>query len=517
MKLAFNRHFFVSKSSVLGLLFFLSLMVPIWVLAQTPEAALKQANDALRAGQSAFFNAKWEIVKEHLQTAGQAISELEAAAPNHAQLGSLKTRHQKLEGDLAKRVGSTSPAAASSTAPAKAPPPPAASTPNLPRNTREALRVFGNEIKSLDEYHRGRLQKAMDTGPSDDLVSLIQWMTQRLDQAQEQAKKLKELAASEGAGEHPQILEIAKRWEEIQQSLRSMTAQAQSGSKQPAIPSGPADAIISLWNSLREEWFNPLQGLAYESGMESMQQAYAKLAEYRSNVLPDALKTISEFEKTYGTDRDAIEKKLKTNQPGLAWEEIKREMKHVDNAIEHLYRRTGEELQSAIDALSSQHDFFRLAKHGELLQLHTLAKTYAVGKVTIPDVPKLLQQDKKALDAKIAAAKWPSCQGDKALRAGVESYLKERWIKDSKHGYSLVGFSVTGTWSVQSRSITKTPTSYGIPVTVAFQTAEDKNDKVARMFELTLRTPVSGKPEMKPPFDSDTVGNSALIAEKSVR
>jgi len=169
-----------------------------------------------------------------------------------------------------------------------------------------------------------------------------------------------------------------------------------------------------------------------------------------------------------------------------------------------------------LSGLDGNHDFFRLQRHIELLATYEIARATAADPSAVPDVPAIVAADTKAYMEKINQVEWPECLGNPDTRKGAKAYLIENWEKDPKHNYTLLGFAITGDWSVQSRTL-GAPTSYGIPVKVALQEPQDKEAGLARVFDLTLRTEVSDKPEKTPPFVSDTVGNSWYVLASKVK
>jgi hypothetical protein len=92
---------------VIGIVLSLNLAA----LAQEDAKALaKDANQELRTSESLVFKGQLEEAQTHLNTAGELIAKLKSVDPNFSQLKTLEQKYAKLQKELEKRQGKTTPA-----------------------------------------------------------------------------------------------------------------------------------------------------------------------------------------------------------------------------------------------------------------------------------------------------------------------------------------------------------------------------------------------------------------------
>lgn len=495
-------------------LFFIAAMSFCFHIAIADEAAhLKAANDALRQAQNAMFSGNIEEASQKLTDAGEAITALKGENPDSPQLKTLENKASKLKTDIERRL--TSPTSTSTASAAASEP--SASTPALPRNTREAHRLLERELQSLETSQKNRLERVISGESTEGDASFVaQSVERKIKEAGELLASLKETAQKDNVSDHPTISAATKRAQAVTKATHELIGRALETGAKPEVATSDLTAMPELLERFRTDWLNPITNLAYEQELEKVTEAWHKLKQYNEEIRPSIQSQIDAFAAKHGSDRDAIEKALGESAPGIAWEEIQREMKRLDKFPSEIHVRVMDQLQNMLSGLDRNHDFFRLQRHTDLLAIHEIAAATAADPTAVPDVPAIVEADKKAYMEKINQAEWPECLGDPDIRKGAKAYLIGNWEKDPKHQYTLIGFAITGDWSVQSRTL-GAPTSYGIPVKVALQEPQDKEAGLARVFDLTLRTEVSDKPEKTPPFVSDTVGNSWYVLASKVK
>lgn len=482
--------------------------------AVADEAAqLKTANDALRQAQNAMFSGKIEEASLKLADAEEAITALKGENPNSPQLKTLENKVSKLKSDIERR---TSTPAAKSTASAAATPS-SSQAPALPRNTREAHRLIEREIQALETTHKTRLERVLSGESTEGDASFVtQSVQRRIKEAGELLASLEDAAGKDNASGHPTVVAMKKRVQAVTKSTQQLIDRVMAAGATPEPDAADLTAMQELLEHFRTDWHNPIVNLSYESDLDKVTEAWHKLNQFNKEVRPSIQSRIDAFASKYGSDRDTIEEALGESAPGIAWSDIQREMKRLDSLPSEIHVRVMDQLQNMLSGLDGNHDFFRLQRHIELLATYEIARATAADPSAVPDVPAIVAADTKAYMEKINQVEWPECLGNPDTRKGAKAYLIENWEKDPKHNYTLLGFAITGDWSVQSRTL-GAPTSYGIPVKVALQEPQDKEAGLARVFDLTLRTEVSDKPEKTPPFVSDTVGNSWYILASKVK
>jgi hypothetical protein len=91
----------------IGLFLSLNLAAPAQEDAKT---LAKDANQELRTVESLVFKGQPDEAQTHLKTAGELIAKLKSVDPNFSQLKTLEQKYAKLQKDLEKRQGKTTPA-----------------------------------------------------------------------------------------------------------------------------------------------------------------------------------------------------------------------------------------------------------------------------------------------------------------------------------------------------------------------------------------------------------------------
>lgn len=493
------------------LLFFAAMSFCFHTAIADEAAQLKAANDALRQAQNAMFSGKIEEASKKLEDAGEAIAALKEENPDSPQLKTLENKVSKLKSDIERR---TSTPAATSTAAAT---PSSSQAPALPRNTREAHRLIEREIQALETTHKTRLERVLSGDSTEGDASFVtQSVQRRIKEAGELLASLEDAAGKDNASDHPTVVATRKRVQAVTKATQELIDKVMAAGATLEPEASDLTAMQELLEHFRTDWHNPIVNLSYESDLDKVTEAWQKLEHFNKAVRPSIQAQIDAFASKYGSDRDTIEEALGESAPGIAWSDIQREMKRLDSLPSEIHVRVMDQLQNMLSGLDGNHDFFRLQRHIELLATYEIARATAADPSAVPDVPAIVAADTKAYMDKINQVEWPECLGNPDTRKGAKAYLIENWEKDSKHNYTLLGFAITGDWSVQSRTL-GAPTSYGIPVKVALQEPQDKEAGLARVFDLTLRTEVSDKPEKTPPFVSDTVGNSWYILASKVK
>lgn len=497
----------------LSILLFVSALAFTFHATSADEAVhVKAANDALRQSQNAMFSRKFDEALQKLSIAEEAIAALEAENPENTQLKTLRNKASKMKTDLERKLASSTPGPSASAGAN----PSVGSTAALPRDTREAHRLLEKAIQSLETSQKKRLEKVISGESTEGGASFVaQSVERKIKEAGELATALEEAANKDNAIQHPTVVSAIAQTRSVTKAIEDLIRTVLSAEQAPEVDASSLTAMPELLERFRTEWLNPIVNAAYEQDFAKTQEAWQKLEHFNKAVRPSIQAQIDAFAAKYGSDRDAIEKALGDSAPGIAWDDIRRELKRLDGLPSEIHVRVMDQLRNMITALDRNHDFFRIEQQQDTLAVYGIALATATDPATVPDVPAIIEADTKAWADKISQVEWPECMGDSETQKAAKAYLLEHWEKDPKHHYTLIGFAITGDWSVQTRSL-GSPTSYGIPVKVALQEPQDKEAGLARVFDLTLRTAVSDKPEKTPPFVSDTVGNSWYIRASKV-
>lgn len=151
-----------------------------------------------------------------------------------------------------------------------------------------------------------------------------------------------------------------------------------------------------------------------------------------------------------------------------------------------------------------------------------LAKQYDAANAVVQRVAGSLDQQiaaqMKVFGKKIDSHTFPKQAGNAPSGAKNLTKVAKKWFEASKdwgsretNPYKILKVVVTGPWSVQKKNILGEPIMYGLPVHIAVQLQKDKDQNMARVFSLTLRTDEMKGVKKEPPFNHATVGSSYFI------
>jgi hypothetical protein len=162
----------------------------------------KEADKTLRGAERLMFNGKNAEALEQLNAAGALLKKIEEADAGHKNLKTLRNKYEKLQKDLARRMGTGEPA--SGAAPAAADKPKADKPATLPYPVREAMKEFQDTQRAVESSYRMiENSKTMELSKSvEDYYADIEKLFPALEAA---LKKVREVAAEKGVESHPDL------------------------------------------------------------------------------------------------------------------------------------------------------------------------------------------------------------------------------------------------------------------------------------------------------------------------
>lgn len=175
-----------------------------WVAAPASAAGVddwvKEADKTLRNAERLMFSRKHTEALEQLSAADALLKKIEEADAEHAKLKTLRSKCEKLQKDLDRRMGTGE--SAPGAAPAAADKPKADKP--LPYPVREAMKEFQDTQRSIESSYRMiENSKTMELSkPVEDYYADIEKQFPALEAA---LKKVRELAAEKGVESHPDL------------------------------------------------------------------------------------------------------------------------------------------------------------------------------------------------------------------------------------------------------------------------------------------------------------------------
>ncbi len=508
---------------LLTIFFCLFLLNSTFSAAQDAKELEKQFNAKMRSAQSAFFNGKLEESAAGLKESKEILESLKKLDPEHRQIKTFENKLAKQQKDLDRKLGKSADSKASESAAKNTP----SKTPAvrklsklLPRLTAMEVSEIRRTLDSLEGFEKDKMGRMQNGESLDNIERSFTSIREKIDSLQPQLEQARGVAAKEEATEHPDFLAVIERVEKV--SIWAENELKVTREKTAGLLAAKASAeksvenLKKLWEDYENKYFREITNLSYQDDLEKISEAFVLIGEWTKKK-PEVEQVIASFEKEFGNSRDEIEKSTGTMQAVYPWENFKKALEEMENIPKRLAQTVNGKIEMEISALESRHDFYRLEGHATIRKLEDFCKKHVKDYKPNPSLPKLLADDVKKLESKVAKRVWPACKGASGDRAGALEYFKNTWGKDEKRPYTVLGTVVTGDWSVQKKDIHGKPIMYGLPVLLAAQRPEDKEHGLARVFILTVRTPESAGAKMSPPFSSDTVGDSYFIHASKIK
>ncbi len=160
----------------------------------------KGADKTLRSAERLMFNGKNDEAAEQLKAADALLKKIETADAEHKDLKTLRGKYEKLEKDLARRMGTGE----SGSTPAAADKPTGEKAAALPRLAREAMRDF-QKIKSSIDHAYSMIETSKTTELSKPVEAHFADIEKQIPALEEALKKVREAAAKESVTSHPDL------------------------------------------------------------------------------------------------------------------------------------------------------------------------------------------------------------------------------------------------------------------------------------------------------------------------
>ncbi|PTN35146.1 hypothetical protein [Desulfonatronum sp. SC1] len=496
----------------------------VWILelpAGDVKAMERQVSNDLRRAEGLFFSGKFEDTDSMLGSIEEMINKIKQQDPDNVPVRSLEQRLNRQRADLSRRWSGPETEKKSVEAEVQASPPSSIDRPaDLPRNTRQAVRDLDRAIGSIETSDKDRLSRLKQGHNLDRLDTILADIQSKLDNLPVLFEQVQAAADGDGASDHPDIGERREKIKSVVQwagqemsEVRSQAEQRLAGTKSAE---QDADALRTIYQEYDAQYFSPVNNLSYEHAVEKIIEAFNLFEKYSADK-GRIEKMLVDFESKYGDTRQQVDQSTGDMAHGRAWENLKRAMDSMDQVPARLAQGLKSAIDLELEMLPRRHDFYRLERHEEIGKLVSYQKKYAPQEPGMGDIDAVLASDLKQFEQAIDRREWPACQGNISDRQGALDYFKQTWGQNPDHNYQVLGTVITGEWSVQERDLTGRPVMYGLPVLLAVQKPEDRAKGLARVFILTVRTPESASPEMKPPFTSDTVGDSYFVRAKKIK
>ncbi len=509
-----------------------------------PDTWARTANTEFRAAQSLFHNGKRQESMAKLSEVHRLVGQIRAANPEDPRLGGLQNQINRLKADLERRLGGSidldqgvliQAAAAPIAAPATAAP--ATSPARLPHYADLAMSSATRALGSVKGPY-SRFDYYREQGDYDAILKSLDSIDETLAEVPESIEEARRLAAERGITEYPGFDEAYAQLEQEkersaqtrQQTLRQASAAADASDS----VTGDIETFAAACDRWQAMLLKDIYGHAQSfTELEEARAFLERIEAFEKEELPAARQTLTQFAATYGSDRDAIDRKVEAlgytgnRRPGARYEEV---VTGIDNLQKTRAATAGDLLRRAqedLDDLPRAHDFFRAERRARARAFAEMAARYdgESGEIRqfLADLPARLDADIKAMNARIDARTWPgSIAGKRAEQeAGLDYFKKDSdWgarpgDKEPRHP---VAVAITGDWTVQKSDLLGRPILYGVAAIVAVEVPREKaQQNVLRVYHVTLRTAEGADVKQAPPFREITVGDSYYIRPNAVK
>jgi hypothetical protein len=531
--------------------------IPSEGLGQSADELAKKAEGELRRTKSDLMTGKYQAVYDKLGTIDGMIAGIQAANPAHPSLAKLIPAFKEQKAAVEQKLGKSLPvksslevaASASATTPApKAPAAaaaavaaPAAAAPAavaqsssgkaaaLPYDARRPMDEFSHHYASYESA-----RKELATAKGDDYRLLVKRIGGRVDDMALSLDEARKAAAAKGVTAHPAFDDAATKLT----AAREVSAQAQGEQNKKAAAAaekekaaGSAGASMkSLLEELRASTFNKANGaVIYYNDPSEVQDLLTAIESFEKNRQAEVQKTLANFEAQYGKTEAEIEKNTGDWQTANAYQEIKKGIVNVGKTREVMAEDLVKKYEAGFSDLGGIADFSKVKRVTDLKRYISMAVRFAPANTKAKEAEanheKRANAALKDFFAGVDKRTWPGQAANAASPAGslAEAGMKffredEEWGQRDKNPRAKdkeirkpLAVAIRGPWSVQEKNIMGQPIMYGVPALVAVELASEKELKLVRVFDVTLRTEEREGVKQAPPFLSITVGNSFYI------
>jgi hypothetical protein len=523
------------------------------ILAQDAETMLKQLNKELRQAERDMFGGKTDKSIAALENIKQLLENVKAADPNNTKIKTAENKYKKLVKDLERRTGKslgggtkTAEKSSSETAlPEKSKPKSmpskkstktgtaqktksAVSQEKVPYAARKPLSSATQQLKSL-ERNLDNLKDPDYGGNKDQLVENIE---KKLVAIQHSLDEAKNLAAQKGVTAHPDFDQVEFKLQEAKTVVEGNIGDYEKVKTEAAAKSSEVNTDVAALKSEYDQVssvFEKATGyVSHYNDLETVEKLIVEIENFEINKSSKLKQSMDAFAKKYGTTKAEIDKKAGgmgysgQYRASFPYTELAEGIENVKKTrvvmAEDLVKRATENL----NRMQKVHDFFVVEQYGMIKDWFNMASRFDDDNPKVKQaqagIEQRIAEGMKELNSKIDKRKWPSHASNAPSNAEDLAEVALKWFKNSpdwgkraKDPRYPLNVVVTGPWSVQQKNLLGEPIMYGLPVLLAVQFDGDKDQNLARVFILTLRTVEKRGVKMEPPFDHATVGDSYFI------
>ena len=521
---------------------------PLW--ASDAQTALEQAREAgnlVRSAERHLHAGRLDEASAELAQA-EALLETAEAAGDSPQVRSARSRFDRLNQNVQRRLeqrdAAAQPAAASAPAPA-APPQPGETAParaTAPAAAEPPPRMSGAQARNyrlVDQDMRNTRNR----------LTTPQWREfsqaerdQRLAQAEADADQFRTRLDALNAELDPALLQA----EPVQNSeaqlaeIRTLIAQRREAPEPVAEVSDEVAEALELSRAvqaLREAHLASFQGvhgnsMVHGTSMEEQLQvgraAVEQLNRLENEVIPAIQPTMRTAAERYGETASAINNALhglgvpREHHFGSQFMDLYRGMENLAKSR----RASAEELvrQSSmyIDMIESFSEEMRLRRLEESRSMLALARDFDPADSELNErlaqVDALYAAMEERIERDVDARQWVNHVGDFAgpgqtdelAQAALEFFRSAPAWNPAGRGVEVLAVSIQGNWDVANRDLFGRPIQWRVPVHMVMTNTDMKGDNIARVYELSVlaREGSPDRPVKAAPFVDYWVGNS---------
>jgi hypothetical protein len=496
------------------------------------ESLIKLAEKDLREAERKMHKGQNDEAKKQLDDVAVIIKKIKTTDPENKKLATLESKLANTTKTVDKKLGKTMEKSSGRSAKAPAGKKIASKKDSggekLPFHCRKVMQKIDREFKRLDD--------SLDEIPGADAEMkriYIKRVPQKMQEIEKMLIDAKEKAAEKDVTEHDSFNEVERhlteagaRFEKLKTGLDQEDAAAGEMAKGVA---GDVEKLNKILEPLKNTIFSKATGTAlYYNDLNPVIECIEMIEKFEKNDLAKAQKALDEFSTKYGNTPDEVEKKTDelgyqgNRQPKFIFKNMKEGIEKVARTRVVMAEDLVKKLDAQLNGLPSKHDFYRMEMHERAREWMEMAERYDPANEKVEEakssIEAKLAEDTKKLLKKIDKQSWPGNTSGGDAKAALKFFKEDKgWGKNKKTPQIPLGVSVIGSWSIQKKDILGKPIMYGLPVLIAVQHVNEKKDKLARVFSVTMRTEEMAGARKKPPFVSITVGNSYFIRSKKVK
>ena len=189
----------------------------------------KQANSALREATALMFSGKFTESSAKLDEMAEILDQIEAKDPNNSKLKSLRSKHEKMQKDLSRRLPKDD-SAKDSTAKSA---PKAKGNGKLPYHASQALRDV-KRIESHIDHCYSMIENSKTTDLSKPVEDYYHDIEDDLEEMTKALQNVRDMAAEEGVTSHPDIDAVQAYIDEAPDRLSKVQAEMKAFAEQQA-------------------------------------------------------------------------------------------------------------------------------------------------------------------------------------------------------------------------------------------------------------------------------------------